>query len=135
MRLKNQHPQRPRLVLLSPSTSDNLAKNSTASTCLVTAADFLRASTLIKGFTENANQAVSVATLQSIISPLRIPEFIAASFEIIALELVYENEESPSRNLPDDVEAWGCAQYLPLLVGLEKKLDASLLRPFSRALN
>ena len=47
---------------------------------------------------------------------------------------MYDNEESlTSRHFPDDVEAWGCGQYLSFLVNLERKLDTSLLRPFSRA--
>jgi len=124
----------PRLVVLSPSSASNLAKNSTISTCLVTAVELRRASTLAKCIIENDTKAACISTLESVISPLRLQELIASSPEIIALELVYNNEESlPSRHLPDDVEAWGCGQYLSFLVNLERKLDTSLLRPFSRA--
>lgn len=132
--IENQHvpSQQPRLVVLTSSSARNIAKNSTISTCVGTAAELRRASTLAKGIIQT--KVAWISALQSIISPLKMQELIASSPEVIALELVTDRGESlPLQHLLDDVEAWGCAQCLSFLVSLERRLDTSLLRPFSRA--
>jgi len=131
--IENQHvpSQQPRLAILTSSSASNIAKNSTISTCVGTAAELQRASTLAKGIIQTSVSRIS--TLQSIISPLKVQELIASSPEVIALELVTNRGELLSLQQLDDIEAWGCGQYLSFLVSLERRLDASLLRPFSRA--
>lgn len=132
--IENQHvpSQQPRLVVLTSSSAGNIAKNSTISTCVGTAAEVRRASTLAKGIIQT--NAARISALRSIISPLKMQELIASSPEVIAIELVTDRVESlPLQHLLDDVEAWGCGQYLSFLVNLERRLDTSLLWPFSRA--